>query len=117
MYIYLTCSGPALFSTSRLILTPNSQLALQGCNIRTHQIIVRLVFVTLVVQEQTLQQVAAFFSAGSFSWSLIIQRRQSSVALQHPVMNVLDGFEPGHLWVVNVMRLLIENGELIHLAD
>jgi hypothetical protein len=33
------------------------------------------------------------------------------------VMNVLDGFEPCHLGIVDVVRLVVEDGQFVDLAD
>ena len=44
-------------------------------------------------------------------------QREARILLQHPVMNILDAFEPGHLRVMNVMGLVIEHGQLVNLAD
>ena len=44
-------------------------------------------------------------------------QRQPAVFLQHPVMDVLDRLEPGHLRVVDVVRLVVEDGQFIDVAD
>ena len=43
--------------------------------------------------------------------------RETAVFLQHPVVDVLDGFEPRHPRVVDVVRLVVEDGEFLDLAD
>ena len=42
---------------------------------------------------------------------------EAPVLLQHAVMDVLDGLEPGHARVVDVVGLVIEHGEFVDLAD
>ena len=44
-------------------------------------------------------------------------KREASIALEHPVVDVLDGAEPRHLRIVNVMRFVVEDGEFIDFAD
>lgn len=43
--------------------------------------------------------------------------RELSIPLDHAVVDVLDGLEPSHARIVDVMGLVIENGEFIDLAD
>jgi len=43
--------------------------------------------------------------------------REPQVLLQHRVMNVLDALEPCKAVVVNVVRLVVEDGQLINFAD
>jgi hypothetical protein len=42
--------------------------------------------------------------------------RQPAVLLEHLVMDVLDGLEPRHSRIVDVVRLVVEDRELVHLA-
>jgi hypothetical protein len=42
---------------------------------------------------------------------------EAAVLLQHLVVNVLNGLEPRHLGIVNVMRLVIEDGQFLDFAD
>ncbi len=44
-------------------------------------------------------------------------QRQTPIFLQHLVVDVLNGFEPGHLRVVDVVRLVVEDGQFLDLAD
>lgn len=44
-------------------------------------------------------------------------KRETSFALNHAMMDVLDGFEPRHPFVVDMVSLVVEDGELIDLAD
>ena len=32
-------------------------------------------------------------------------------------MDVLDGFEPGHAWVVDMVRFVVEDHQLVDVAD
>ena len=41
---------------------------------------------------------------------------QRRVLLQQPVVNVLNRLEPGHATVVDVVRLVVEHGQLVDLA-
>ncbi len=43
-------------------------------------------------------------------------QRQAQVFLQQPMMNVLDRLEPGQARIVDVMRLVVEHGQLVDLA-
>jgi hypothetical protein len=43
--------------------------------------------------------------------------RQLTVLLQHVVMDILDALKPGHARVVDVVGLVIEDGQFIDLAD
>ena len=43
--------------------------------------------------------------------------RKPQVFLQHAVVDVLDGLEPGHARVVDVVRLVVEDGQFVDLAD
>ena len=43
-------------------------------------------------------------------------KREPAVLLQHPVVDVLNGLEPRHLRVVDVVRLVVEDGEFVNLA-
>ena len=42
---------------------------------------------------------------------------EAAVLLQHPVMNVLNGFEPRHLRIVDVVRLVVEDSQLLNFTD
>jgi hypothetical protein len=42
--------------------------------------------------------------------------RQPQVFLQQLVMNVLNALEPGHAWVMDVVRLVVEHGEFVDLS-
>ena len=42
---------------------------------------------------------------------------EAAILLEHSMVNVLDGFEPSHALVVDVMGLVVENGELVDFAD
>ena len=42
---------------------------------------------------------------------------EAAILLQHLVMDVLNGFEPGHLRVMNMMRLVVEDGQFLDFAD
>ena len=42
---------------------------------------------------------------------------QPAVLLEHPVVDVLDGFEPRHLRVVDVVGFVVEDGQLANFAD
>ena len=44
-------------------------------------------------------------------------KRESTVLPEHTVMDVLNRFGPGHPWIVNVVRFVVEDGELFHLSD
>ena len=44
-------------------------------------------------------------------------QRETSIALEHSVVNVLNGFEPGHLWVVNVVGFVVKDSEFVDLAN
>ena len=35
---------------------------------------------------------------------------EAAVALEHLVVDVLDGFEPSHAWIVDVVGLVVEDG-------
>ena len=39
------------------------------------------------------------------------------IFLQHLVMDVLNGFEPGHAGVMDVMGFVVEYGQLFNFAD
>ena len=41
---------------------------------------------------------------------------ESQVFLQQPMVNVLDALEPGKAAIVDVVRLVVEDGELVDLA-
>ena len=43
--------------------------------------------------------------------------RQTSILLQHSVMDILNRLEPRHLGIVNVMGFIIEDGKFLDLAD
>ena len=43
-------------------------------------------------------------------------QRQAAVLLQHPVVDVLDALEPRHARVVDVVGLVVEDGEFLDLA-
>ena len=42
--------------------------------------------------------------------------REAAVLLEHLVVDVLDGFEPCHARIVDVVRLVVEDGEFLDLA-
>jgi len=41
---------------------------------------------------------------------------QAPVFLKHPMVNVLNGFEPGHLRVVNMVRFIVKDGQFFNLS-
>ena len=43
--------------------------------------------------------------------------REAALFLEHLVVDVLDGFEPRHARIVDVVRLVVEDGEFLDLAD
>ena len=43
--------------------------------------------------------------------------RETAVLLEHAMVDVLDRLEPGHLRVVDVVRLVVEHRKLVNLAD
>ena len=42
---------------------------------------------------------------------------QTAVLLQHLVVDVLNGFEPGHFRIMNVVCFIVEDGQLLDFAD
>ena len=44
-------------------------------------------------------------------------KRKPTILLEHPVMDIADASEPSHSLVVDVVRFVVENGELVDLAD
>ena len=44
-------------------------------------------------------------------------KRKPPILLQHAVMDVLDRLEPGHAFVVDVVRLVVEHREFVDFAD
>ena len=42
---------------------------------------------------------------------------ETAILLQHPMVNILDGFEPCHFRVVNVVRLVVENSKLFDITN
>ncbi len=42
---------------------------------------------------------------------------QTAIFLEHLVMNVLNGFEPGHFRIVDMVRFVVEDGEFLDFAD
>src|ERR1039458_9578696 len=44
-------------------------------------------------------------------------QRQAAIFLQHSVVDVLNGFEPRHFWIVDVVRFVVEHGQLRNFAD
>ena len=42
---------------------------------------------------------------------------QAPVFLEHLVVDVLNGFEPGHLRVMNMVGFVVEDGQFLDLAD
>src|SRR4051812_44921164 len=43
-------------------------------------------------------------------------KRESAILLQHAMVNVLDTLEPGHVWIMDVVRFVVEDSELTDLA-
>src|SRR4029077_14313003 len=43
--------------------------------------------------------------------------RQEGIFLQQAVVNVLNGFEPGHVGIVDVMSFVVEDGEFFDVAN
>ena len=44
-------------------------------------------------------------------------QRQRRTLLQQPVVNVFDGLEPGHLRIVDMVRLIVQHHQLVDVAD
>jgi len=44
-------------------------------------------------------------------------QRQAMVSLQHAMMNILNTFEPGHSWIMNMVGFVIEDREFFDLAN
>jgi hypothetical protein len=44
-------------------------------------------------------------------------QREAAILLEHLVVDVLDGFEPRHAGIVDVVCLVVEDGEFLDLAD
>ena len=44
-------------------------------------------------------------------------QRQAAIFLQHPVVDVLNGFEPRHFRIVDVVGFVVEHGEFVDFAD